>query len=85
VTRFQEVLARAVAMAALAPASAALWPRFAGYYQGLARLPRKARRYTFHILALLSFLSFGRELLTDPQRKLEIRRGLLQNSQHLII
>jgi len=43
-TRFQEELAKATALPGLAPASAAAWPRFAGYYQGLARLPRKARR-----------------------------------------
>ena len=41
-TRFQEELARAAAMPGLAAAGPALWPRFAGYYQGLARLPRKA-------------------------------------------
>ena len=43
-TRFHEELARAAAMPALAPAGAALWPRFAGYYQGLACLPRRLRR-----------------------------------------
>ena len=43
-TRFQEELARAAALPGLASAGPALWPRFAGYYQGLARLPRKARR-----------------------------------------
>ncbi len=43
-TRFQEELARAAAMPGLAPPGPALWPRFAGYYQELARLPRKARR-----------------------------------------
>ncbi|MGI8427388.1 MAG: choice-of-anchor Q domain-containing protein [Actinomycetota bacterium] len=43
-TRFHEELAQAAAMTGLAPPSPALWPRFAGYYQGLARLPRKARR-----------------------------------------
>jgi hypothetical protein len=43
-TRFQEELAKAAALPGLARASAALWPRFAGYYRGLARLPRKARR-----------------------------------------
>lgn len=40
---FQEELARA-AMPALAAAGPALWPRFAAYYQGLARLPRRLRR-----------------------------------------
>lgn len=43
-TRFHEELARAAAMPALAPAGPALWPRFAGYYQGLTRLPRRLRR-----------------------------------------
>lgn len=43
-TRFQEELARATARPGLAPAGPALWPRFAGYYQGLAHLPQKARR-----------------------------------------
>ena len=43
-TRFQEELARAAALPGLAAAGPALWPRFAGYYQGLARLPRKVRR-----------------------------------------
>ena len=43
-TRFQEQLAKAAALPGLARASAALWPRFAGDYQGLARLPRKVRR-----------------------------------------
>ncbi|MDQ3773091.1 MAG: hypothetical protein M3461_01210 [Pseudomonadota bacterium] len=42
-TRFQEELARA-AVPGLAPAGPALWPRFAGYYQGLTRLPRRLRR-----------------------------------------
>ena len=43
-TRFHEELARAAAMPGLAAAGPALWPVFAGYYQGLAHLPRKARR-----------------------------------------
>ena len=43
-TLFQEELARAAAMPGLAPPGPALWPRFAGYYHGLVRLPRKARR-----------------------------------------
>ena len=43
-TLFQEELARAAAMPGLAPAGPELWPRFAGYYQGLARLPRRLRR-----------------------------------------
>ena len=42
-TRFQEELAQAAAPPGLAAAGPALWP-FAGYYQGFARLPRKARR-----------------------------------------
>ena len=41
-TLFQEELARAAAMPGLAPPGPALWPRFAGYYHGLVRLPRKA-------------------------------------------
>ena len=43
-TRFQEELARAAALPGLAVAGPALWPRFAGYYQSLARLPRRLRR-----------------------------------------
>jgi len=43
-TRFQEELARAAALPGLAVAGPALWPCFAGYYQGLARLPRRLRR-----------------------------------------
>ena len=43
-TRFQEELARAAALPGLAVAGPALWPRFAGYYQGLVRLPRRLRR-----------------------------------------
>ena len=43
-TAFQKELARAAALPGLAPAGPALWPRFAGYYQGLARLPRRLRR-----------------------------------------
>jgi hypothetical protein len=43
-TLFQEELARAGAKPGLAPAGPALWPRFAGYYQGLTRLPRRLRR-----------------------------------------
>ncbi len=39
-TLFQEELA----LPDLAPAGPALWPRFAGYYQGLTRLPRRLRR-----------------------------------------
>ncbi|MGQ0591408.1 MAG: hypothetical protein ACT4QB_01835 [Gammaproteobacteria bacterium] len=42
-TLFQEELARA-ALPGLAAPALALWPRFAAYYQGLARLPRRARR-----------------------------------------
>ncbi len=41
---FHAELARAVVSPQQAAAGPALWPRFAGYYQGLARLPRKARR-----------------------------------------
>jgi len=40
---FQGELAR-IATPRLAAAGPALWPRFVGYYQGLARLPRKVRR-----------------------------------------
>jgi len=43
-TVFQKELARTAALLALAAAGPTLWPRFAGYYQGLARLPRKLRR-----------------------------------------
>ena len=43
-TAFQEELARAATLPGLAPAGPALWPRFAGYYQGLTRLPRRLRR-----------------------------------------
>ncbi len=43
-TLFQEELARAAAMPDLAPAGPGLWPRFAGYYHGLACLPRRLRR-----------------------------------------
>ena len=43
-TRFQEELTRAAALPGFASPGPALWPRFAGYYQGLTRLPRKARR-----------------------------------------
>ena len=43
-TLFQDELARAAAMPGLAAASPKLWPGFARYYQGLAHLPRKARR-----------------------------------------
>ena len=39
-----EELAKTAALLGLAPAGAALWPRFAGYHQALARLPRKVRR-----------------------------------------
>ena len=42
--RFQGELARTAARPGLGAAGPALWPRFAGYYQGLARLPRKVRR-----------------------------------------
>ncbi|MGH8478886.1 MAG: hypothetical protein ACREXK_04755 [Gammaproteobacteria bacterium] len=42
--RFEQALARTGGSPTPAPAGAALWPRFAGYYQALARLPRKARR-----------------------------------------
>jgi hypothetical protein len=38
-TRFHEELARAGGMPAFAPAGAALWLRFSGYYQGLATIP----------------------------------------------
>ena len=44
VTLFQEELARAAALPGLCGAAPPLWPRFAGYYQGLTRLPRRARR-----------------------------------------
>ncbi|MGH8578340.1 MAG: hypothetical protein ACREXX_09285 [Gammaproteobacteria bacterium] len=43
-TRFQEELERAAALPGFASVGPALWPRFAGYYERLARLPRKARR-----------------------------------------
>ncbi len=43
-TLFQEELARATAMPSLSAAGPALWPRFAEYYQGLTRLPRRLRR-----------------------------------------
>ena len=41
---FKAELARAGAVIGLADSVSALWPRFAACYQGLARLPRKARR-----------------------------------------
>jgi hypothetical protein len=41
---FQQELARAGAIPSPAGAAPPLWLRFAGYYQGLARLPRRARR-----------------------------------------
>ena len=41
---FQQELARAGAIPSPAGATPPLWLRFAGYYQGLARLPRRARR-----------------------------------------
>ena len=41
---FQQELARSAAPPGLAAAGPALWPRFAGYYQGLTRLPRRLRR-----------------------------------------
>ena len=41
---FQQELARAGAIPSPAGAAPPLWPRFAGYYQGLARLPQRARR-----------------------------------------
>jgi len=41
---FKAELARAGAVTGLADSVSALWPRFAACYQGLARLPRKARR-----------------------------------------
>ena len=41
---FQQELARSAGLPGLTAAGPALWPRFAGYYQGLARLPRKVRR-----------------------------------------
>ncbi len=43
-TLFQEELARAGALPGHAAATDTLWPRFAGFYRALARLPRKARR-----------------------------------------
>lgn len=43
-TLFQEELARAAALPGVAATAPALWPRFAGYYQGLTRLPRRLRR-----------------------------------------
>ncbi len=43
-TLFQEELAQAAAMPGLQAAGPALWPRFAGYYRGLTRLPRRLRR-----------------------------------------
>ena len=41
---FPQELARTAALPGLAAAGPALWPHFAGYYLGLARLPRKVRR-----------------------------------------
>ena len=41
---FKAELARSDAMTGLGDAGRALWPRFATFYRGLARLPRKARR-----------------------------------------
>jgi len=41
---FEAELARASAVTGVADSVSALWPRFAACYQGLARLPRKARR-----------------------------------------
>ena len=41
---FRHELAQAAAKSGLAAGGPALWPRFAGYYQGLARLPRRMRR-----------------------------------------
>ena len=41
---FKAELARASAMTGFSGAGASLWPRFAACYQGVARLPRKARR-----------------------------------------
>ncbi|MGQ0591440.1 MAG: choice-of-anchor Q domain-containing protein [Gammaproteobacteria bacterium] len=43
-TVFQEELARTAALPGLAAPGPAIWPRFAEYYQGLARLPRRLRR-----------------------------------------
>ena len=41
---FKTELARSDAMTGLMDAGRALWPRFATFYRGIARLPRKARR-----------------------------------------
>ena len=41
---FREELARAGEMPRLSGAGPALWPRFAEYYHGLARMPRRVRR-----------------------------------------
>ncbi len=41
---FQEELERTAGLPGLAVAGPALWPRFAGYFQGLTRLPRRLRR-----------------------------------------
>lgn len=41
---FNAELARSDAMTGLVDAGRALWPRFATFYRGLARLPRKTRR-----------------------------------------
>ena len=41
---FQQELARTAGLPGLAAAGPALWPRFAGCYQGLTRLPRRLRR-----------------------------------------
>jgi hypothetical protein len=41
---FKAELARAGAITGFLDAGASLWPRFAACYEGVARLPRKARR-----------------------------------------
>ncbi|MGH8589536.1 MAG: hypothetical protein ACREXX_09460 [Gammaproteobacteria bacterium] len=40
---FKAELARAGAITGLVDVGASLWPRFSAFYQGIARLPRKAR------------------------------------------
>lgn len=41
---FQEELQRTAGLPGFAVAGPGLWPRFAGYFQGLIRLPRRLRR-----------------------------------------
>ena len=63
---FREELARA----ALVRSGPALWPRFAGYYQGLARLPRRAARLQRQWRRSLG----GFALLLAPARRRPWRR-----------